>query len=104
MSYENQYNETYQKMRKAYQKAEKTDENKDWEVYRCYVEEFSALCQEIVITLLAKDYDIFEILEVDEEERKEVGERLTNEQKLRILDYRPRKYGSIGQNIIKGFV
>lgn len=39
MSYENQYNETYQKMRKAYQKAEKTDENKDWEVYRCYVEE-----------------------------------------------------------------
>lgn len=66
VNYENQYNETYQKMRKAYQKAEKTEEAKDWEEYHCCVEEFSALCQEILITLLAKDYDIFEMLEGDE--------------------------------------
>lgn len=66
MSYENQYYEFYQKMRKAFQNAEETGEIEDWKAYRCYAEDFSALCQEIVITLLAKDCDIFEMIEGDE--------------------------------------
>lgn len=67
MSYENQYNEAYQKMRKAYQKAEKTEEAKDWEEYYCCVEEFGLLCQDILAELLKKDEDVLKRLKEGEE-------------------------------------
>lgn len=62
MDYEKEYEEKYQAMRKAYQKAEKTDEDGDWENYRCCVEEFGLLCQDILAELLKKDSDVLKRL------------------------------------------
>lgn len=62
MDYEKEYEEKYQAMRKAYQKAEKTNDPMDWYQYRSCSGEFSALCEEILIELLKKDADILKRL------------------------------------------
>lgn len=62
VNYENEYEEKYQKMIKAYKRAEKTDSSKDWEEYRCCVEDFGLLCQDILAELLKKDSDILKRL------------------------------------------
>lgn len=62
MDYEKEYEEKYQAMRKAYQKAEKTNDPMDWYLYRSCASEFSSLCEEILIELLKKDADVLKRL------------------------------------------
>lgn len=62
MDYEKEYEEKYQAMRKAYQKAEKTNDPMDWYQYRSCAGEFSSLCEEILIELLKKDVDVLKRL------------------------------------------
>lgn len=67
MNYNEEYEEKYQAMRKAYQKAEKTNDPMDWYQYRSCADAFAILCEEILIDLLKKDEDVLKRLKEDEE-------------------------------------